>query len=63
LDRRNKPWSFMSIGRPMDLTQLLDLTVPIGTGRQKQELVLMTKESPEPLSVKYLMPKVPTWIL
>jgi hypothetical protein len=47
----------------MDLTQLLELTVPIGTGRHKQELVLMTKESPEPLSVKQLMPKVPTWIL
>jgi hypothetical protein len=47
----------------MDPTQLSNLTVPIGIGRQEQELVLMTKESPEPLSVKQLMPKMASWIL
>jgi hypothetical protein len=47
----------------MDLIRPLDLTDPTGTGRQKQELMLMTKESPEPLSVKRLMPKVAPWIL
>jgi hypothetical protein len=47
----------------MDLTQPLDLTIPTRTGRQKQELVLMTKESPEPLSVKHQMPKEALWIL
>jgi hypothetical protein len=47
----------------MDPTRLSDLTVPTGIGRQEQELVLMTKESPEPLFVKQLMPKVASWIL
>jgi hypothetical protein len=34
-----------------------------GTGRKKLELALMTKESPEPLFVKQLLPKVTSWIL
>jgi hypothetical protein len=63
LDRQNKPWSFVNIGRPMDPTRLSDPTVLTRIGRQKLELALMTKESLEPLSVRRLMSKVASWIL
>jgi hypothetical protein len=47
----------------MDPTRLSDPTVLTGIDRRKLELVLMTKESPEPLSVRQLTPKVASWIL
>jgi hypothetical protein len=50
----------MNNERLMDLTRLLDLTVLTETGHRKLELALMTKESPEPVSVKQPLPKVPS---
>jgi hypothetical protein len=47
----------------MDLTRLSDLTVLIETIHRRLELALTTKGSLEPLSVKLLLAKVPSWIL
>jgi hypothetical protein len=52
----------MNTERLMDLTRLSDLTVLTKTGHRRLELALTTKESPEPLSVKQLLAKVPSRI-
>jgi hypothetical protein len=47
----------------MDPTRLSNPRVLTGIGLRKLELALMTKESPEPLSMRQLTPKVALWIL